>query len=335
MKRTIRQRKIDCVVTSGPPDSTHLLGLGAKRWGAKWIADFRDGWSFEPLRPAFPTEPQRALDRWMERRVASRADVILAVTQPIVDDFRTRLGARAELVSNGWDPEALELPKDIPSLADPGKFTFVYTGTLSFSGVRPRDPRPMLEAFRLLAKSDAGAAGRVELLIAGPVTADDLSLLAEPELVPIIRHVGMLDRPGALALQRGADALLLLTSSHTCEATMKLFEYMGAGRPIIALAEGNEAARIVMETRCGVCRAPGDVVGIAQALQSAIRGELQADLRPRNTELYRYPGPAQRVAELAADLVSARPPSQRVEQIAITGSARQDRGDRKSQEAKS
>ena len=53
-------------------------------------------------------------------------------------------------------------------------------------------------------------------------------------------------RTTAIALQRRADALLLITSADVSQSTAKLYEYLAAGRPIIALADGNEAARIVL-----------------------------------------------------------------------------------------
>ena len=55
-----------------------------------------------------------------------------------------------------------------------------------------------------------------------------------------------------VALQRRADCLLLITGRDSSEATGKLFEYLAAGRPLIALAADNEAARIVESTGTGV-----------------------------------------------------------------------------------
>ena len=46
----IDDRRIDCVVTSSPYESTHLIGLALGRRRPAWIADFRDGWTFESWR---------------------------------------------------------------------------------------------------------------------------------------------------------------------------------------------------------------------------------------------------------------------------------------------
>ncbi len=119
--------------------------------------------------------------------------------------------------------------------------------------------------------------------------------------------MGQLSRDAAAALQRDADVLLLLTSpGHASQATGKLFEYLTAGRPIIALASENEAARIVQETRTGVTVAPDDVEGIASALAAAAGGGLARSYDPRGLDPYIYPGPAEAVAELIEESLARR-----------------------------
>jgi glycosyltransferase involved in cell wall biosynthesis len=101
-----------------------------------------------------------------------------------------------------------------------------------------------------------------------------------------------------LRIQRGADALLLVTGRNRSEATGKLFEYLASGRPIVALADGNEAARIIRETGTGVAVGGGDGAGLRAALAALADGALERDYAPRGLERFRYPGPARAVEEL-------------------------------------
>ncbi len=302
-RRLIRERAIDCVITSSPPSSTHLIGLalGARR--PAWIADFRDGWCFEPLRPPFPTRAQRALDRALERRVTRAAEETIGVTAPIVEDFQSRLGVAAELVSNGFDPELT-----VASFSPPGfeerHLTFVHTGSLS--GPRGRDPRPLLLALRRLIDAQPELVGRLRLVVAGPSEADEQAMLDEVSLGDVVQHLGYVPRSRALSLQRAAGTLLLITSRDRCEATGKIYEYIAAGRPIVALAEGNEAARIVAETNTGVLVAPQDVDAISRALGAAISGELERAYAPRGIERFSHPLLAERMAVLAERAVQRR-----------------------------
>jgi glycosyltransferase involved in cell wall biosynthesis len=295
-RRLVRSRAIDCVVTTGPPHSTHLaaLALGGER--PLWIADFRDGWRYEPLRPPWPTRAQEWLDGALERRVATRADAVIGVTRPIADDLRARFDVDAVHISNGWDPHwdeeiagiDIELKHDVVSV--------VHTGTLGYSAWR--DPGPLFAALRRLRAERPERARKLRLVLAG-ASNPRLAELLDGVDDGIVQYLGELSRSQALALQRNGDALLLLTSpSHVSHATGKLFEYLAAGRPIIALAEGNEAARIVTETGTGITVRPNDVDGITRALLAAADGTLASAYAPHGLERYVYPGPAEAVAEL-------------------------------------
>lgn len=107
LRRLCREDHVDCLVTSSPPESVHLLGLALGRKRPTWIAEFRDGWSFEPMREEFPTGFQRTLDHWLERRVVVTADRAVGVTKPIADDLAERFGVDAGYVPNAWDPESV------------------------------------------------------------------------------------------------------------------------------------------------------------------------------------------------------------------------------------
>lgn len=303
IRRELGRQRFDCLITSSPAESSHLLGLALGPGRPPWVADFRDGWCFEPLREPFPLAAQRKLDRRFEGRVAAAADVLVAATAPIADDLRVRLSAETLHVPNGFDPE-VDLDAQPPPEYDRNRLTLVHTGPLL--GPRRRDPRPLLQALRRLLAERSELAGRLQVLIAGRSEYDEAALLAEAGLGEVVRHLGYLPRPQALALQRRAHALLLLTSDASCEATGKLYEYMASGRPIVALAAGNEAARIVRETGTGVAVAPRDVDGITAALGRAIDGELERGYSPRGLARYQYPAPAERMADAIERAIAIR-----------------------------
>lgn len=305
-RRALRGGRVDCVITSGPPDSAHMLGLSLGHRPA-WIADFRDGWRFEPLAEPWPTRAQRSLEARLERAVATRADAVIGATLPIAEDFARRLGARSEWIPNGWDPAlAADAERAVaPHVDEDGWATLVHTGTLS--GPRGRDPRPLLDALRRVnAEAADGGARRVRLVLAGRVTSADEALLAEATLGESVRHLGLLERGSAIALQRGADALLLLTGNDRSEATGKLFEYLHAGRPILAVAQSNEAQRIVELTGTGVTVPPHDGEALGAALRAVADGSIERHHGPRELERFTYPGPAQAVAQLVEETVRGR-----------------------------
>ncbi len=99
------RERFDCVITSSPPESVHFVGRALRRRGVPWVADLRDGWTFEPIRPGFPTGLQRRYDERLERRWLGDADAVVAVSRPAADDLRDRLGLDPKLIPNGWDPD--------------------------------------------------------------------------------------------------------------------------------------------------------------------------------------------------------------------------------------
>jgi glycosyltransferase involved in cell wall biosynthesis len=302
--RLHRATPFDCVITTSPPESAHLVGRALRRRGVPWVADVRDAWTFEPLRPRFPSAPQRLLDRLLERRWLGSADAVVCVSRPAGDDLRSRLGIEPLLVPNGWDPEALGVEGDAPpptNLLDPDRISLVYTGRFGGSG---RDPRPLVEALGALAGSDATSAARLELVVAGPLTEAERRLLATEVSPARIVVTGSLRRPEALALQRSGDAVLLLASPVRSQLlNIKLFEYLAAGRPIIALAGGTEAGRVAAELGGEVVRADDP-----QAIAAALRRLAACGLRPPAPEAvrpYTYPAPAERMAQAVERAIAA------------------------------
>ena len=144
--------------------------------------------------------------------------------------------------------------------------------------------------------------------MAGPLSARELELLAADDLAGLVKVVGWLERPRALALQRAADTLLVVTEgpSRRSVATGKVFEYLAARRPILVLGEGTEAARIVADAGCGHATSANDP---AMRLRPASRERPSSAThgrgsRRRCSERYSYPRLVERLAALIEDAPS-------------------------------
>jgi glycosyltransferase involved in cell wall biosynthesis len=285
--RLARRELFDCVITTSPPQSAHLIGAALRRTGLPWIADLRDGWTYDPPRGPWPTAAQAAADRALEVATLVRADRVVAVTAPIAADLAVRLDREVAVITNGFDPEEVSGHSVPPSgMVTTNRHTLVHTGR---AGVAGRSPRTFLEGVIELRTRHPDIAGQLEIVFAGATTEDERSLLGDERLGGIARTVGMLERPRALALQRGADSLLVLAdgaSAHSV-ATNKLFEYLAARRPILVLGDGSEAARIVRESRSGVAVPANDPLAIATALRSLVADEVRVD----GTDLDRFSWP--------------------------------------------
>ena len=299
-----RRTPFDCVITTSPPESAHSIGRTLQRRHAAWVADVRDAWTFEPLRPAFPTRAQRRLDERMERRLLGAADVVVCVSEPAAQDLRDRGIADPMLVRNGADPELLAAaePASVANLLDPSRVSLVYTGRFGSTG---RDPAGLADGLRKLATDSPDDADRLELVVAGPLTDAERDLLADDFSPAHVRLVGSLERERALALQRAADCLVLIAHPVRSQlANFKLYEYLGAGPPILALAAGTEAGRIAREIGAETVGA-AEPDAIAAALRRAARLELPAP-DPEARAEHSYPAVAERMAEAVETAIARR-----------------------------
>jgi glycosyltransferase involved in cell wall biosynthesis len=301
--RLNRRERFDCVITSSPPESVYAVGRALARRGVPWIADLRDAWTFEPIRPPFPTALQRRLDERLEKRWLGAADSVVCVSRPVADDLRMRLGIEPWLVPNGWDPDLVEPGPGVTAgdILDPKRLSLVYTGRFGSYG---RNPGPLVRALGELARTDPAVASRLELVVAGPLTEAEAELMRTDVSPARILAAGSLPRDQALALQRAADALLLLASPQRTQLlNFKLFEYLATGRPILALAAGTEAGTVVEETG-GAAVPADDVAAIVGALRRLVAGELTAP-EPGASSAYSYPSVAERMAEVAEAAVAS------------------------------
>ena len=140
-------------------------------------------------------------------------------------------------------------------------------------------------------------AARLELVFAGSFTERERALLARDVAPGRIVVAGNLPRDQALGLERAASGLVLITAgTRAHEVTGKLFEYLGAGRPILALAEGTEAARVVRDARAGLTIPAGDRAAARAALEAFAAGEVPPPPEEAR-RAYAYPAVAELMAE--------------------------------------
>jgi glycosyltransferase involved in cell wall biosynthesis len=251
--RLVRRHGIDAVITSSPPGSVNLLGAAVKRaTGVRWVADLRD---------SILSHPHRRQDVRGEghvaRLVARRADAIVCVSPAAVEEMRALSPAGpVELIDHGADFEDF----DGLEYRRAERFRITHTGTI----FGRRDPKPFLHA---LARMDDDVLARFvgDFRDADRATISELGLGERVELVPY------LPRREALALQRDSDALLLLIPAGEGRGrfvvSTKVFEYLAAGRPILAsVPEDGAAAELLRETGAGTVVPPDDVDAIAKAL---------------------------------------------------------------------
>jgi glycosyltransferase involved in cell wall biosynthesis len=258
------------ILSTSPPETAHLVARHLScQTHVPWIVDLRDGWLFEPPNPKVRTARlRRAIEERLEGRVVRTADVVVTVTAPIAEDLRARyhLGPAVRVISNGYD--AAEFAGLQRQRGQDGLFRLVHTGSLG-SSRQGISPESLFSAIALLLRESPDLPLRVTFV--GTSRDEEKAMAAEYGLSRIVEFVPPVSRRAAHQYQIDADALLLVTApGQTSVATLKIFDYIGAGVPILALAKGNVAADIISEYGLGIAVSPVDADAIAQALRSFI-----------------------------------------------------------------
>jgi glycosyltransferase involved in cell wall biosynthesis len=258
--RIARREGIDAVLTTSPPGSVHFIGAAVqKATGTRWLADLRDPLVANPHRRSdtAATRARQAANEQLARLVARRADAVSCVSEAIADEVRG-LGARGivRTIANGCDFE------DFAGLEYRPAERFRITHAGSFFG--KRDPRPFLQALH-----DSGL--DVVVRFVGDFRSTDRAWAEALELGDRLELIDYAPRRESLRLQRDSDALLLLVPDAGGRGkgvlSGKVFEYLAAGRPILAVVPPDGAAAdLIRETNAGVVVAPDDVDGIRRAL---------------------------------------------------------------------
>ena len=250
LKEYCKQHKITTLITTGPPHSLHLIGLQLqKEIGLKWLADFRDPWTTIHYFAQLPLR-KRAIKKHekLEKKVLTAADIITVTSTPTQKEFEKLTKKPIHVVTNGYD--AKQLPKDTIPLDD--KFSIAHIGSL----LSDRNPKLLWKALADLLITYPSLKEDLQITLAGVVSEEVLASITNAGLENNVLNLGYISHAEAIRLQHASQILLLLEMDKEETKVIlpgKLFEYMAAKRPILALGpEGGAIEPVLNETNAGV-----------------------------------------------------------------------------------
>jgi glycosyltransferase involved in cell wall biosynthesis len=302
-KKIIQQEKIDVVITSGPPHSTHLIGLRLKKQtGIKWIADFRDPWTdIYYYKDLSHTPLAKWYDGRLERKVLHTCDKVITVgyelknllaskietgedemetgkreQKPSVSGLRYPFSLKIHVITNGYDTEdfknhkepSSDLRSPVSDLRSPvsnlqSPFYITYAGTIS-SYYR-------IEGYvSALADLPEPIRSQIKFRFVGNISSSVSDLINKAGLNSQLELTGYVPHDKSISYLFDAGILLLLipdVSENKGILTGKFFEYLATGKPILAIGPTDgDVARILKETGTGSIFFYDDVRGIKEAI---------------------------------------------------------------------
>lgn len=249
--RLIRRHRPAVIWSTYPIASAHLIGLVLRRLtGLPWVADLRD-----PMTDvSYPSDPRtRRVFQWIERKTIEHCTVAVCTTPGAIKTYETRFPSipreRFRLIENAYDEENFADAERGGAAAAPGAhggpLTMVHSGIIYPS---ERDPVPLFQALAALKRLGAVSAAGLRVVLRATAHDDYLAgLIAEHGIADIVQLAPHVPYRTALAEMLSADGLLILQATNcNHQVPAKLYEYLRARRPILALtdSEGDTAATL-------------------------------------------------------------------------------------------
>ena len=246
LKTYLQENKIDAIITTGPPHSMHMIGLELKKQlQVKWLADFRDPWTEIDYFHQLPlTQKSKRKHSNLENEVLSKADIALVVGESMKKSF-AKVAKRVEVIPNGFDTQREEIKSELDT-----SFSITHVGLMNAD----RNPKILWEAINELSNEheDFGKDCTIRLIgkLANEVKNDVQKLDVVVEYIDYVEH-------HSVRKYQQSTQVLLLSINHVPSArgiiTGKIFEYLQAKRPILAIGpEDGDAAEIIKKTASGV-----------------------------------------------------------------------------------
>lgn len=306
--RLVRKQRIDWVLTSGPPFSVHLIGLIVRAFtSCRWVADFRDPWV--EMLPERLLHTRSQLSDWLETRMESlvfnHADKVLTTT----DHMRRSMMARHTAVpieKFEWIPNGIDLDQVVcdTSKKEP-VLTITYAGSLYFE----RTPEPLFQALGELVREGRAKATDFQIKLVGSChhigALPTLEVAQRHGIESSVEIHDWLSRGDAVRLMQSSHLLLVLAPpNHHLVLPAKVFDYLGSGSKILALAEPGATADFVRETNCGRSFLTTDVSGLKAYFAELLEGGRYRYLRNDPSAFSRYD--AKRLSAQLATLLTGQ-----------------------------
>jgi len=249
--KIIRDEKIDVIFSTGPPMSTHLIGRRlAKKMHIPWVADFRDPWTdvfyYHSLKR---TKCALALDKSLERSVLKNAHAVISVSPSIIHLFRAKAENSYHVIANGFDEHEFESVQPLPV---DDKIHIIHAGHLAGN----QNPVALWNALKNIVQKNPDFGQRLQVDFYGSVHSEVANSIQEFGLEHFTVWHGYKSHQHVIAAYKSAHALFFVVPQ--CDTskgilTSKLFDYLGANRPIVGIgATDGDAAAILRKTGAGI-----------------------------------------------------------------------------------
>jgi glycosyltransferase involved in cell wall biosynthesis len=300
----IRRYQPDALWSTFPIPTAHKIGRSLhRRSGLPWIADFRD----PMVQLDDPVDPilWRAYDRIEQATIAS-SQLNIFTTEGTCALYRARYAHRPSasfaVVENGYDEEVFaSLPEDSrsPKAALGGRVMLLHSGAIY---PLERDPTQLFLALKELGSNGVVSPGTLQVrLRATGHDAEIRRMITDSGVAGLVELVPPVSYRDAISEMLLADGLLILQAGQVkTQIPAKVYEYLRAGRPILALTDSDgDTARVLAAAGVRHIARINSVQEIARVMEDFL-DHIRAGTAPKpDVEVVRRASRRNRTRELA------------------------------------
>jgi len=300
----IKEYHIDLIFSSYGPSTSHLIASSLQnRTRLPWIAEFRDAWSFNAN--VLKIEPLRFSEMLWEKCVIKNAIKLVSVSEPIAHELEKIHSKKVSIITNGFDE--VDYQDSIPQLPI---FTITYTGSIY---PKKQNPSSLFKAIAELKNEGILPSNGFEVRYFGRNVASLYSIVEKYNLAQIVKIHGFVSFKESIRRQKESTVLLLLTWNDLESKgvyTAKVFEYLGAYRPILAIGlKGDVIEELLSRTSTGIFASTADEIKsvlITWFSEFSKNGKIVSHFKPKSTIIKQYTRErqAKRLADLFNEVVN-------------------------------
>jgi glycosyltransferase involved in cell wall biosynthesis len=264
----LERENFDVIYSTAPPYTDFIIGKELKeKFHLPLVFDYRDAWTDNPYN-FYATPLHKIWTSRLEKSALHASDHIITINRRIKELLLLRYKFLKyndiTILSQGFDQSDFA-SLQTHTLPKVNKFRITYSGTF----IDRRTPKYFLMAIDKLLKEKPEIRKDFEACFVGYFRKENEKIVKKLNLDDVVNIIGYVDHNECIKYLVTSDVLWMIIGEGKGDdmmSTGKLYEYIGARKPILGCVPDGVAKNTIQESGAGVVVRPDDVKGISEAI---------------------------------------------------------------------
>ncbi|MBE2219009.1 MAG: glycosyltransferase family 4 protein [Ignavibacteria bacterium] len=270
-EKIVKEEGIEMIFATAPPYTDFLIACELKeKTGLPVVVDYRDSWIDCPNN-FYPTPLHKNIHRKMETHVLEHADKVVTINDRIKELIHLRYpfvkDEKVMVIPQGFDPDDFDQSKHASKNGTPGKMRITYSGSF----LNYYTPKYFLDGLKAAIDRVPEMRSNVEACFVGTFPEEYREYIRGLGIEECVNITGYVEHSVCTSYLRDSHVLwMMINKSERSDlhSTGKLYEYLGAGKPILACVPEGVARKSLEGHGASILTEPDDTAAITNALIS-------------------------------------------------------------------